>query len=87
MQIDHVIPRSIKQHNKGSYVRNVYFKHVADIAHPDTVIPDTTDGQRRQYLVTNLKPGVSYQFKIRAVNGYGVGEESNPTRESHLAYF
>ncbi|XP_053377933.1 contactin-4-like isoform X2 [Mercenaria mercenaria] len=50
----------------------------------DTVILGGVDSQRRQYLVRNLSPGVGYSFKIKAVNMYGVGLESEPTRRTTI---
>ncbi|XP_052780285.1 contactin-like [Mya arenaria] len=41
-----------------------------------TIIPGLADSQRRQYHLKNLLPGVSYEFKVRAVNYNGVGEDS-----------
>lgn len=48
----------------------------------ETIIPGVADTQRRQFLVRNLSPGVGYSFKIRAVNMYGVGQDSKPTRRT-----
>lgn len=47
----------------------------------ETMMMGELDGQRRQYLVRNLKPGVAYVFKLRAVNAFGVGHDSKPTSD------
>ncbi|XP_060590084.1 contactin-4-like isoform X2 [Ruditapes philippinarum] len=50
----------------------------------NTVIMGSVDSQRRQFLARNLSPGVGYSFKVKAVNMYGVGLESEPTKRTTI---
>ena len=46
---------------------------ILDVRHLDTIVPGIQDGQKRQFVVQGLKSGVSYVFRMKAINQFGVG--------------
>ncbi|KAJ8301653.1 hypothetical protein KUTeg_020640 [Tegillarca granosa] len=49
----------------------------SNIRRQDTAIPGNVN--KRTALVQNLKPGVAYQFRVIAINSYGIGQPSFPS--------
>lgn len=55
------------------------------VPYPSTaIVGSNIDNQRRHFVLPNMKPGVLYEFKLRAVNRFGVGMESKPTKPLNI---
>ncbi|XP_052286931.1 contactin-5-like [Dreissena polymorpha] len=59
----------------------IYRQLYSSIPASQTVITGGIDSFRRQFFMKGLMPGVNYEFTVRAVNMYGVGTESKPSRK------
>ncbi|OWF40587.1 contactin-like [Mizuhopecten yessoensis] len=61
------------------YDPGVWRNEVENIPDIDTVVATTDNNDMHSYVVTGLRPGNGYRFRVQAVNTFGYGEFSIPS--------
>ncbi|XP_060078104.1 contactin-like [Ylistrum balloti] len=61
------------------YDPGVWRNEVENIPDIETIVPTTEASDMHSYVVTGLRPGNGYRFRVQAINTFGYGEFSIPS--------